>query len=70
MDPENPIGSRPAAPGTYGLKILAVSEVTRAVRTAVRGDPRLVDLWVEGEVGRVTVSTAGHAYFALRDERQ
>ncbi|HEX5239967.1 MAG TPA: exodeoxyribonuclease VII large subunit, partial [Candidatus Limnocylindrales bacterium] len=25
--------------------------------------------WVEGEVGRVTISSAGHAYFALKDER-
>jgi len=59
----------PAAPGTFGLRILQVSEVTRAVRTAIRQDPRLVDLWVEGEIGRVTVSSAGHAYFALKDER-
>jgi exodeoxyribonuclease VII large subunit len=51
------------------LRILQVSEVTRAVRTAIRQDPRLVDLWVEGEIGRVTVSSAGHAYFALKDER-
>jgi exodeoxyribonuclease VII large subunit len=58
-----------AAPGTFGLRILQVSEVTRAVRTAIRQDPRLVDLWVEGEIGRVTVSSAGHAYFALKDER-
>lgn len=50
-------------------RILAVSEVTRAVRGAVRADPRLTDLWVEGEVGRVTISSAGHAYFALKDER-
>jgi exodeoxyribonuclease VII large subunit len=57
------------APGTFGVRILGVSEVTRAVRGAVRQDPRLVDLWVEGEIGRVTVSTAGHAYFALKDER-
>jgi exodeoxyribonuclease VII large subunit len=35
----------------------------------VRADPGLSDLWVEGEVGRVTVSSAGHAYFALKDER-
>jgi exodeoxyribonuclease VII large subunit len=71
MDPETQTadGGRAAAPGTFGLRILAVSEVTRAVRTAVRQDPRLVDLWVEGEIGRVTVSTAGHAYFALKDER-
>jgi exodeoxyribonuclease VII large subunit len=59
----------PKAPGTFGLRILQVSEVTRAVRAAIRQDPRLVDLWVEGEIGRVTVSTAGHAYFALRDQR-
>jgi len=48
---------------------MAVSEVTRAIRGAVRADPRLSDLWVEGEIGRVTVSSAGHAYFALKDER-
>ncbi len=57
------------APGTFGLRILGVSEVTRAIKGAVRQDPRLADLWVEGEVGRVTISSAGHAYFALKDER-
>ena len=65
--------ARPAAscpaPGTFGVRILAVSEVTRAIRGAVRADPRLADLWVEGEIGRVTISSAGHAYFALKDER-
>jgi exodeoxyribonuclease VII large subunit len=80
VDPEEPVpvgpGRGPAelrpsvvAPGTFGLKILKVSEVTRAVRTAIRQDPRLLDVWVEGEIGRVTVSSAGHAYFALKDER-
>jgi exodeoxyribonuclease VII large subunit len=51
------------------LRILAVSEVTRAVRDVVRSEPELRDLWVEGEVGRVTISSAGHCYFALKDER-
>jgi exodeoxyribonuclease VII large subunit len=51
------------------LRILGVSEVTRAVRDAIRGDDRLRDVWVEGEVGRVTVSSAGHGYFNLKDER-
>lgn len=55
--------------GTFGLRVLGVSEVTRAVRDALRGDPRLADVWVEGEVGRVTISSAGHAYFTLKDER-
>ncbi len=58
-----------SAPGTFGVRILGVSEVTRAIRGAVRTDPGLADLWVEGEIGRVTVSSAGHAYFALKDER-
>ena len=59
----------PAAAGTYGVRILGVTDVTRAIRGAVRSDPRLADLWVEGEIGRVTISSAGHAYFALKDER-
>jgi exodeoxyribonuclease VII large subunit len=59
----------PSTPGAFGVRILKVSEVTRTIRGAVRAEPRLTDLWVEGEVGRVTISTAGHAYFALKDER-
>jgi exodeoxyribonuclease VII large subunit len=63
--------SRPAnaPPGTFGLRILSVGEATRVVASLVRADERLRDLWVEGEVGRVTISTAGHAYFALKDEK-
>ena len=56
-------------PGTFGLRILGVSEVTRAVREAIRAQEGLRDIWVEGEVGRVTVSSAGHAYFTLKDDR-
>jgi exodeoxyribonuclease VII large subunit len=61
--------AQPRAPGTFGLRILGVTEVTRAVRDNLRADERLRDVWVEGEVGRVTISTAGHAYFSLKDER-
>jgi exodeoxyribonuclease VII large subunit len=61
--------AEPLASGTFGVRILGVSEVARAIKAAVREDPRLTDLWVEGEIGRVTVSSAGHAYFALKDER-
>ena len=60
---------RSTAPGAFGVRVLGVSEATRAIRDAVRSDPRLGDLWVEGEISRVTISSAGHAYFALKDER-
>ncbi len=70
------VAAEPVAPPVPGsdepaaaLKILQVSEITRAVRDAVRVRPDLRDVWVEGEVGRVTVSAAGHAYFTLKDER-
>ncbi len=59
----------PVVPGAVGLRIYSVSEITRTIREVVRADERLRDVWVEGEVGRVTISSAGHAYFALRDER-
>jgi exodeoxyribonuclease VII large subunit len=55
--------------GTVGLRVYSVSEVTRTIREVIRADERLRDVWVEGEVGRVTISSAGHAYFSLRDER-
>ncbi len=60
---------RPEPAASFALRILQVSEITRAVRDAVRSEAGLRDLWVEGEVGRVTVSSAGHAYFTLKDER-
>ncbi len=66
--PESP-PAPPRTPGTFGLRIFAVSDVTRAIKDAVRAQEGLRDLWVEGEVGRVTVSSAGHAYFALKDEK-
>ncbi|MDQ3553146.1 MAG: exodeoxyribonuclease VII large subunit, partial [Chloroflexota bacterium] len=45
--------SRPAA--QPGPRILAVGDLTRIVRDTLRDAPRLRDLWVEGEVGQVSV---------------
>src|SRR6186997_2340637 len=67
-DPDEPRRA-PVPGGTFGLRVRTVSEVSRAIRERVRADDGLRDLWVEGEVGRVTVSTAGHAYFTLKDAR-
>jgi exodeoxyribonuclease VII large subunit len=59
----------PAPGGAPRPAIMGVTELSHVIRDALRADDRLRDLWVEGEVGRVTVSSAGHAYFTLKDER-
>ncbi len=70
VESPRPVEPAPALePAASNLRILQVSDVTRAIRDAVRAEPILRDVWVEGEVGRVTVSAAGHAYFTLKDER-
>ena len=70
--PGRPPEPYPAGPGAgiaAGPRILAVTEVTRLVRDTLRAQSGLRDVWVEGEVGQVTVSSAGHCYFTLKDER-
>jgi len=52
-----------------GPRVLSVADLTRLVRDTIRRTPRLDGLWVEGEVGQVSVSSAGHCYFTLKDER-
>ena len=52
-----------------GPTVLSVGDLTRIVRDTIRGVPRLSRVWVEGEVGQVSVSSAGHCYFTLKDER-
>ncbi|HYO44183.1 MAG TPA: exodeoxyribonuclease VII large subunit [Candidatus Limnocylindrales bacterium] len=70
VDPDEVPARRGAAPGgTFGVRVRTVTEVSRAIKDRIRADDGLRDLWVEGEVGRVTVSSAGHAYFTLKDAR-
>ena len=65
--PSGPRTGPAATPSTS--RIWTVGDVTRAVREVLRAEPAFRDLWVEGEVGQVTISAAGHCYFALRDGR-
>jgi exodeoxyribonuclease VII large subunit len=51
------------------LPILTVAELTTMVKSTLRSAPGLRDVWVEGEVGQVSISAAGHCYFTLKDER-
>lgn len=51
------------------IRVWTIAELTRAIRDVLRGVDRFRDIWVEGEVGQVSVSAAGHAFFVLRDDR-
>lgn len=64
-----PTDPPPVAASGQPLRILSVGDAARAIAATVRADEQLRDLWVEGEVGRVTISSAGHAYFTLKDDR-
>ena len=70
-----PLAAEPLAPlepiplDRTGPRILAVGDLTRIIKETLRDAPRLRDIWVEGEVGQVSISSAGHCYFTLKDER-
>jgi len=66
-DSPSPSEREPERPS--GPTVLSVAAVTRLVRETLRRQPRLSPVWVEGEIGNVSVSAAGHAYFTLKDER-
>ena len=63
VDPLRPQGE------AANLPIMSVGEVTGLIKSTLRAAPRLREVWVEGEVGQVSVSAAGHCYFTLKDER-
>jgi exodeoxyribonuclease VII large subunit len=65
LEPTTP----PIANAASSLPIMSVGELTSLVKGTLRSAPRLRDVWVEGEVGQVSISAAGHCYFTLKDER-
>jgi exodeoxyribonuclease VII large subunit len=72
MRPFEPLGAAPekvTSNAAANLPILTVGEVTQLVKGALRAAPRLRDVWVEGEVGQVSISAAGHCYFTLKDDK-
>ncbi len=44
-----------------------VGEIARHIRTQLKSDPQLNDVWIEGEVRSFNRSGAGHYYFDLAD---
>ncbi|MDH3982207.1 MAG: exodeoxyribonuclease VII large subunit [Kiritimatiellaceae bacterium] len=51
---------------TSKRQIYSVAEVNRKARMVLEGG--MGELWVEGELSRVTIHSSGHWYFTLKDE--
>ena len=69
-EPTRTVPTEPQPPSqAAGVPIMSVGELTGLIKTTLRTAPRLRDVWVEGEVGQVSISAAGHCYFTLKDER-
>ncbi|MEE8370275.1 MAG: exodeoxyribonuclease VII large subunit, partial [Dehalococcoidia bacterium] len=50
------------------IEAYQVSWLTGYLKELLESDLRLADIWVEGEVSNLNRSSAGHAYFTLKDE--
>ena len=51
------------------MAVYTVSQVSQHVKEVLESDPILADVLVEGEVSNLRVSSAGHSYFSLKDDR-
>jgi exodeoxyribonuclease VII large subunit len=50
------------------MRIVAVHELTRYLKDLLEEDILLQDVWVRGEITNYSQSSAGHRYFALKDD--
>ncbi len=56
---------KPGKPETAAPRVLSVTDLTRAVRTALEG--ALGTVWVRGEISNHRRQASGHQYFTLKD---
>lgn len=49
-------------------RILSVSHLTTLLKGIIEDDDALQDLWLDGEIGNLTIARSGHAYFSLKDD--
>ena len=68
-EPIQPMHPQQAEGKAASLPILSVGDLTMLIKNTLRANPRLREVWVEGEVGQVSISAAGHCYFTLKDDK-
>ena len=51
------------------MQVYTISQVTDWLGEVISEEPRLQDLWVEGEVAELKIASSGHCYLTLKDDR-
>jgi exodeoxyribonuclease VII large subunit len=46
----------------------SVSEITKYIKSLLRSDASLLNVWVRGEISNFKAHSSGHLYFSLKDE--
>ena len=49
------------------MVVYSVSQITSYLKDLLDRDPVIQDVWISGEIGRLTRSGAGHSYFSMLD---
>lgn len=49
--------------------IFSITQVNNYVRSLMKRDPILNDVWIRGEISNLATPSYGHMYFTLKDER-
>jgi exodeoxyribonuclease VII large subunit len=50
------------------MQVYSVAQITGYLRDILDSDGVLADVWISGEVSNMSLSSAGHLYFTLKDE--
>ena len=66
FEDEQPDARADAVKPLPGRRVLSVSQITAAIRSAI--ESQFCDVWVEGEISNCRTWHTGHIYFTLKDE--
>ncbi len=51
----------------FNETIFSVTELTHSIRVTLVNNPKLQNLWVQGEISNISRPASGHIYFTLKD---
>ena len=66
FEEETPVERADVLKPVQRRRVLTVSEITAAIRSAI--EAQFCDVWIEGEISNCRTWHTGHIYFTLKDE--